>query len=294
MGDGGGEIWLKGNDIASFLNYTKPEQIIRNNVPTKWIRSFGYLMANYANTPNLRNNGWRYGTSFVTELGAYALLSRRIKEPEVVNFAEWLHTEIHNMKRQPAAAAVSLSSSSSSSTFLSASAAENDRENKSDRAIELARWVAEKSRCDAEKARFDAEIAKIELSHRFVTTIQNLTVSTTATTAGVASSAAASTAVPKEENQDYETQDYVDDTAIDLTQPSTGVPRNIFSSENKHQRESIDSVSQCSITGERRRPVYDDDEFEQCSNDNFRWANDTLKRLYEKDPTSISVKKLKL
>lgn len=261
-----GEVWLKGSDIASFLNYAKPDQAVRNNVPTKWTKTFGALIADCKSTPHY---DWRDGTIFITELGAYALLSRRTKETEFINFTEWLRAEIYKMKLP---------------TESTTSSRQEYEQKLMGCYTERARCDAEKARCDAEKARFDAEISRLNsliLSHRFVTTIQDITKSSAASIEGTL-------------EDDFATQDFVDTTLdpttqhgpIDLTQSTLA-----STLEHKHQYETIDSVAQCPEQQQEQQREQLDDDFAQRSAANFEWANDTLKRLYEQDPTSLTIVK---
>lgn len=287
--DGG--IWIKADDIANFLNYAKPDQTIRNNVPTKWMRSFGFLVANHDTSANLRTN-WRDGTIFITELGAYALLSRRTKEPEIVYFTEWLHDEIHKIK---ARRVTSEESQSHNAEF-------------NEHALQARKdaCMAGKTRCDAEKAYFDAELARIDLlalSHRFVDTVVNM------------KSGESSISTFKDEH--VKTPAYTHDGALDLTHLNTNNPTNPTTSKmmDEHQSEIINSVARCLTDDEDNDEDNDNndnnddyanddcdanaddviqrfnDDFPQRSTHNYEWAKTTLRRLRTLDPTDLSIVK---
>lgn len=255
-----GDIWLKGADIAKFLHYTKPDQAVRNNVPSKWIQNFESFGA-VSPISTMRN-----GTAFITELGAYTLLSRRIREPGVLNFVEWIHAEIYKLKTQHL-------------TVEQPSTMPHRQHHNMPEFNEQALMARiELARRDADNARFDAEIARLDtlaLSHRFITTLQNIFAINS------------NTAI---EEEGAVPQNYMDTNGTTRDIIPTPLPMNIIAStaEQKHHYDTmIDSVAHNGPTGELGL----NSDFAQRSADNHEWANETLKRLYEQDPTSLSVVK---
>lgn len=149
-------IWLKANDIAGFMNYATVDQFVNDNVPGRWIRSFGSLITQSV----ISNTDLRVTTLFINELGAYTLLSRRTGDQTVIEFTEWLNREIYGMKTR----------------HLTLSSPNDKRGLVTQRDIDAIRCNADEARCDAAEARLLAENTRIDilaLSHRFGHTVSN-------------------------------------------------------------------------------------------------------------------------
>lgn len=88
--DGREEVWFKAKEVATFLNYKKPGDAIRNNVDPIWQKTWKDLTtASYVTQRPLIPSNWHPNTIFISEAGMYALLMRS-KKPEAVKFQEWV------------------------------------------------------------------------------------------------------------------------------------------------------------------------------------------------------------